>query len=86
MTIKPLAERVEQYAREWDVIIESTRETETSSIAFGTRDGQPVVLKVVRRDGGEEWRSGEILQAFSGRGMVLPLEHTQGAQSRALVL
>lgn len=47
-------------------------------IAFGTRDHQPVVLKVIKRPG-DEWRSGEILEAFNGNGVVRVYEQAPGA-------
>jgi streptomycin 6-kinase len=73
-----LAERVEERVRGWGVAVERTLETESSVVAFGTRGGEPVVLKVVRREG-DEWRSGEVLQAFGGRGMVRVHAHVPGA-------
>lgn len=57
---------------------ESIRETPDSRIAYGWRDGQPVVLKVLRRPG-DEWFSGEVLAAFGGRGVVPIYEHSEGA-------
>jgi streptomycin 6-kinase len=73
-----LVERIEERVRDWNVAVESTLETESSVVAFGTRGGQPVVLKVVRREG-DEWRSGEVVEAFGGRGMVRVHEHVPGA-------
>jgi len=73
-----LAQRIEERARAWGVTVERTLETESSVVAFGTRGGEPVVLKVVRRDG-DEWGSGEVLEAFGGRGIVRVLEHVPGA-------
>ncbi|HUS10504.1 MAG TPA: hypothetical protein VMZ30_08570 [Pyrinomonadaceae bacterium] len=54
-----LLDRTQRHAREWGVNIESTFETETSVIVFGTRelitfescDHQSVVLKVVKQPG-----------------------------------
>ena len=68
------------------MIIEDTFETESSVIAFGTRDmdvsgsrdHQDVVLKVVKQPG-DEWHSGEILEAFDGNGFVRVYEHAPGA-------
>ena len=74
----PLAERVEERVLGWGVAVERMLETETSVVAFGTRAGEPVVLKVVRREG-DEWRSGEVLEAFGGRGMVRVYDHVPGA-------
>ena len=53
-------------------------DTETSLLVFGRRGGEPVVLKVVKREG-DEWRSGEIVHAFGGRGVVRVLEYEDGA-------
>jgi streptomycin 6-kinase len=53
-------------------------ETEGSVIAFGTRDDKAVVLKVVKQPG-DEWRSGEILNAFDGHGVARVYEQEPGA-------
>jgi streptomycin 6-kinase len=45
---------------------------------MGHRGRQPVVLKVVRSPG-DEWRAGEVLTAFGGRGVVPVIEHAEGA-------
>jgi len=76
--------RVVQLARHWHVEIETTVETVSSLVSFGRRASHPVVLKVVKRsddDGksGDEWRSGEVVRAFGGRGMVRLLESADGA-------
>ena len=68
------------------MLINDTFETESSVIAFGTRDviafgsrdHQEVVLKVVKQPG-DEWHSGEILAAFDGNGFVRVYEHAPGA-------
>jgi streptomycin 6-kinase len=73
-----LKRRVDERIAEWRVILDRVSETESSVLAFGRRDGQPVVLKVVRGHG-DEWRSGDILEAFEGKGVVRALEHTGGA-------
>lgn len=67
-----------QHARDWRVAIDETVETETSLIAFGRRDGDRVVLKVVKREG-DEWNSGDVLSAFAGHGVVRVHECTAGA-------
>jgi len=72
------AESVLARAREWRVAVEYTLETETSWVAFGSRRGQPIVLKVLKHPG-EEWRSGDILDAFDGNGVVRVYEHADGA-------
>jgi streptomycin 6-kinase len=81
-----LLERIQQHARDWAVIIDHTLETESSVIAFGTRevtgsagrDNQDVVLKVVKQ-AGDEWYSGEVLAAFNSNGFVRVYEHAPGA-------
>jgi len=73
-----MTDRVQDYARQWNVSVEQRIETTTSFLAFGTRDGLPVVLKV-SRTAGEEWKSGEVLAAFGGRGAVRVYEYAGGA-------
>ena len=60
------------------MVVEDTFETETSVISFGTRDNRSVVLKVIKQPC-DEWRSGEILEAFDGNGLVRVYEHAPGA-------
>ena len=69
--------RLQEYARQWDVIVDEEVETGTSFIAFGTRGGAGVVLKVSKAR--DEWHSGQILAAFGGHGTVRVYEHTGGA-------
>ena len=64
--------------RAWAVELERTLETETSLIAFGTRAGIPVVLKLAKEHG-DEWRSGEVLDAFAGCGVARVLQFAEGA-------
>jgi streptomycin 6-kinase len=78
-----LLNRIQNYARDWGVVVGDTRETESSVIVFGTRDvdgsrKREVVLKVVKQPG-DEWHSGEVLSAFNGRGLVQVYEHAPGA-------
>src|SRR5262245_37872157 len=70
--------RVADRTAAWRVVVEGFSETENSVLAFGQRDGQPVVLKVVKSRG-EEWRSGWVLDAFEGRGVVRVYEYVEGA-------
>ena len=72
-------ERFAVHAREWGVTVEEIRTTETSQIGFGRRGTQPVVLKVIRKEVNEEWLCGKLLEAFRGRGVMLPIAHTPGA-------
>lgn len=71
-------ERVQQHAREWRLEIADSFETETSVISYVSRDGQSLVLKVVKQQC-DEWNAGEILNAFDGRGVVRVFDHTGGA-------
>lgn len=73
-----MMERVEERIRDWRLVVEDTLETDSSFLAFGTRGNQPIVLKVLRRPG-DEWRCGEVLEAFDGRGTVRVYEHIEGA-------
>jgi streptomycin 6-kinase len=78
MTAAEPAERLAERARAWGVTVDEMRETETSLVAFGGRGGVAVVLKVLRREC-DEWRAGEVLAAFGGRGVVRVYEHVPGA-------
>jgi streptomycin 6-kinase len=71
-------DRRNELAREWRVTIDHSFETATSHIAYGRRDAQPVVLKIVKCPG-DEWWSGQGLTAFDGRGVVRVYEHVGGA-------
>ena len=73
-----MKDRLDRCARDWGVTVASTLDTQSSILAFGTRDDRPVVLKVVRAPG-DEWRAGEILAAFRGEGTVHVLAHVPGA-------
>ncbi|HYR75098.1 MAG TPA: aminoglycoside phosphotransferase family protein [Pyrinomonadaceae bacterium] len=73
-----LLNRLQEYAREWSVSVEHSFETESSIIAFGSRDHQSVVLKVIKRPG-DEWSSGEILEAFDGNGVARVHRRVPGA-------
>ena len=53
-------------------------ETQSSFVAFGRRGNQPVVLKVIRQPG-DEWRCGDVLAAFDGRGVAQVYEYVEGA-------
>ena len=75
---RQLRSRVEDRIREWRVVVERTSESESSFLAFGRRGSQPVVLKVFKNQG-DEWRSGQILDAFEGRGVVRVYEYVEGA-------
>jgi streptomycin 6-kinase len=72
-------ERFAGHARAWGVTVNEIRTTETSQLGFGTRGEHPVVLKVIRKENGEEWRCGEVLHAFGGAGIIAPIAHEPGA-------
>lgn len=74
-----LDERFVAHARQWRVNVDEVRVTETSQLGFGTRANQHVVLKVIRKEDSEEWRCGEVLEAFRGEGVIRPIEHAAGA-------
>jgi len=76
--LAPVVARCHELARRWRVDLGDVFETESSLIVYGRREGEPVVLKVVKAPG-DEWRSGEVVSAFGGRGMVRALEHVDGA-------
>ena len=78
MTGDDAGRRLAEHARAWGVAIVQARQTDTSLVAFGTRDGLPVVLKLLRWEC-DEWHSGQVLAAFGGRGTVRVLEHVPGA-------
>ena len=73
-----VAMRLADHANRWGVVIDETMETNTSAIAFGIRDRDAVVLKVVKSPG-DEWNAGKVLQAFGGRGVVRAFECVPGA-------
>lgn len=78
MTVQQLKDRVHERVREWRITVEMTLETESAFLAFGTRGNEPVVLKVLRSPG-NEWRVGEILEAFDGGGTVRVFASVPGA-------
>ena len=77
MIATEILSRIEERAHEWRVVVQNTFETESSVIAFGSRDGQPVILKALKQPG-DEWRSGEILEAFDGHGVVRVYQYIEG--------
>lgn len=73
-----LLDRIHHHARAWRLEVEDTFETESSAISFVSRGSQPLVLKVVKQPG-DEWHSGEILDAFQGSDFARVYEYTGGA-------
>ena len=70
--------RVHDRIGAWRLVVDRLTETATSVLAFGQRDKQPVVLKVIKSRG-DEWRSGGILDAFEARGVVRVYDYVEGA-------
>src|SRR5688572_1087931 len=75
---RALRRRVQDRISAWRVVVDRIAETESSILAFGRREDQPVVLKVIRNRG-DEWRAGEVLDAFEGKGVVRVLDYDEGA-------
>ena len=73
-----LLDRIQNLTREWRLTIEESFETETSVISYANRDGQSLVLKVVKREN-DEWNAGNVLSVFGGNGMVRVHQYTDGA-------
>jgi streptomycin 6-kinase len=65
-------------AAEWNVTLEDTRETVTSVLGFGVRDGRRVVLKLTKQ-ANDELHSGAVLRAYGGDGAVRFYESEIGA-------
>lgn len=70
-------DRLEDLIRAWRIEVERVHEA-GSIVVFGRRDDRDVVLKVMPRPG-DEWRVGEALAAFEGRGVVRVIEYVAGA-------
>ncbi|HVD61410.1 MAG TPA: aminoglycoside phosphotransferase family protein [Gemmatimonadaceae bacterium] len=73
-----LEDRFVERLAAWQVQVERSFQTESSIIAFGHRADQRVVVKIVEREG-DEWKSGAVLEAFDGRGVVRVLDHVEGS-------
>jgi streptomycin 6-kinase len=71
-------QRSRDLIRAWNISVDVTSETDTSVLMFGTRNREPVVLKVVKREG-EEWHSGEVMAAFGGHATARVHEYVPGA-------
>ena len=77
-TTSESARRLDVQISAWQVVVERIEETETSWLAFGCRNDRPVILKLIKTPG-DEWLSGEVLDAFGGEGVVRVFEHVPGA-------
>src|SRR5690242_21409258 len=73
-----MIEQLRNKAAQWNVAIDETRETASSSVGFGVRDGRRVVLKITK-GANDEGRSGEVLRAFGTDGAVRVYEAEPGA-------
>jgi streptomycin 6-kinase len=78
LIVEPAPDRTTKQIQAWNIVADESRETQDSFLTFGTRDGQAVVLKVIKRPG-DEWHSGEVLEAFEGKGVVRTLGFVEGA-------
>ncbi len=71
-------ERVQAKAAEWNARIDELRETPSSLLGFGVREGTRVVLKITKQTC-DESHSGEVLKAYAGVGAARVYESTVGA-------
>jgi streptomycin 6-kinase len=78
VTADNLQSRLRDRILRWRVSVEDEVYSSGSVLAFGHRDRQPVVLKVLAHSG-NEWSSGQVLDAFGGRGVVRVLDYADGA-------
>lgn len=72
-----MVDRIQIKAAEWNVVLHETRETATSVLGFGVREGRNVVLKLTKVN--DEAHAGRVLQAFDGNGAVRVYEAETGA-------
>lgn len=70
-------DRLQAKAAEWNVVLDETRETASSLLGFGVRDGRRVVLKLTKVN--DEAHTGKILSAFGTNGAVKVYEAETGA-------
>src|ERR1051325_6061622 len=70
---------VNEHARRWGVDVEETRETACSTIAFGRRGDQPVVLKIARSDAERHSRAGRDAEATEIIAQVIEAMSPDGA-------
>jgi streptomycin 6-kinase len=70
--------RVDRAIAHWQVAVERVTETDRAVLVFGIRDNRRVIAKVIKSRG-DEWRSGEVLNAFDGQGVVRLFAYGEGA-------
>jgi streptomycin 6-kinase len=73
-----LRTRLDAVARRWGVEVEQEETTTNSMLAYGTRDGDAVALKVVPLTS-DERHGGALTAMFGTNGMVPVLQHEPGA-------
>jgi streptomycin 6-kinase len=71
-----MVDRLQTKAAEWNVVLEEIRETATSLLGFGVRDGRSVVLKLTKLS--DEAHAGKVLRAFAGSAAVHVYEAETG--------
>ncbi|HEX6650310.1 MAG TPA: aminoglycoside phosphotransferase family protein, partial [Pyrinomonadaceae bacterium] len=76
--METVLDRLRNKAAEWNVTLEETRDTPSSLVGFGLRDGVRVVLKLTKQ-AGDESHSGKVLRAFGADGAVRVYEAETGA-------
>ena len=70
--------RLSRLADDWKVTVSREVIKPTAVIAYGTRGDEQVVMKV-GKVGSDEWRAGDILRAWGGKGAVKCLALADGA-------
>jgi streptomycin 6-kinase len=70
--------RVADRLAAWQVSTVETRETNSSTLVFGHRQQQPVVVKILK-SANDEWFSGSVLDSFGGQAVVRVLDYSDGA-------
>jgi streptomycin 6-kinase len=81
-----VSEQLAPWLERWGLVFERTPPPPggrdpypgAGEVAFVSRDGEPLVLKLLPR-GGDEWRSGAVLAHWDGRGAVRLIEQAPGA-------
>ena len=72
-----MLDRLQTKSAQWNVVLDETRETATSLLGFGVRDGRRMVLKLTKVS--DEAQAGKVLCAFGASGAVTVYEADTGA-------
>lgn len=72
-----MLDRLQTTSAQWNVVLDETRDTATSLLGFGMRDGRRVVLKLTKVS--DEAQAGKVLRAFGASGAVTVYEADTGA-------